>query len=334
MVVDKEADLMLGFMALTLLRVKFMDSTASFTSFPFVLIVPRGMELSPFQKLFRPFKFIVWVLLVFSFLCGFTAIFLARRLCSHELKKKLFLEPHRAPYLNMMNVFFGGTLHVLPSKSASRLLLATFVIYCLVMRTIYQGLLFKFLQADERQPPVMTVDELLEKNFQVFMQPVYVEHSKHMKFFARRQVIKDSQVEQLQQRTLDASFKGAVTSSLDEVLYLNMLNHRNFTYRVLPEYLYSFNIVIYFQRNSPYLRAFDEKMSLFKSAGLIDYWVSRYLNAAYLNMPEQVSEPKKLNLTQLRGGFQLWLMGCGVSFAIFVAEVIRGRIFSLSLMNK
>jgi hypothetical protein len=325
MVVDREADLMLGLMALTQLRVKFMDSTSSFISFPFVLIVPRGMEFSPFQKLFRPFSLVVWTLLALTFFSGFAVVSLVRKFGNENLKKKLSLEDNRTPCLNMLNVFFGGSLHVLPKRSVPRMLLATFVLYCLVMRTVYQGVLFKFLQANDRQPPVMTVDELMEKNFEIFMETVYVEHSRNMKFFPRHKVIKESEVGGLQKRTLDASFKGAVTSALDEVLYLNMQNHKRFTYRVLPEYLYSFNYVIYFQKNSPYLRAFNEKISLYKSAGLIDYWVSKYLNAAYLNMPEVAGEPKKLNIQQLRGGFQLWLMGCAVGFIIFAIEVIYDR---------
>ena len=94
---------------------------------------------------------------------------------------------------------------------------------------------------------------------------------------------------------------------------------------MLPEYLYSFNYVIYFQKNSPYLNAFNTKMSLYKSGGLIDYWTSKYLNTMYLNIQEPNVGPKKLNLVQLQGGFQVWLIGCGISSLIFLLEFIRNK---------
>lgn len=138
-------------------------------------------------------------------------------------------------------------------------------------------------------------------------------------------MIKDSEAETYFKMTLNPNFKGAVTSSLDEVLYLNKINHKSFIYRVLPEYLYSFNYVIYFQKNSPYLNAFNTKMSLYKSAGLIDYWTSKYLNTMYLNIQAPNVGPKKLNLVQLQGGFQAWLIGCGISSFIFLLEFIRNK---------
>lgn len=109
---------------------------------------------------------------------------------------------------------------------------------------------------------------------------------------------------------------------MDEVLSLNKLNHKTFTYRVLPEYLYSFNNGIYFRKNSPFVEAFDEKISLFKSAGLIEFWVSKYLDISYLNVKTMSTLPRKLNMKQLEGGFRLWMYGCIASFAALLIEII------------
>lgn len=122
--------------------------------------------------------------------------------------------------------------------------------------------------------------------------------------------------------TLDSSFQGGICSSLDEVLYLNKLNFKNFTYRVLPEYLFNFNNVIYLQKNSPYLQAFNDKLSWLKSGGIIDYLISEYLNMLYLNEKRVSSGPRKLNINNLSGGFQAWLIGCGISFFVFIIERI------------
>lgn len=134
--------------------------------------------------------------------------------------------------------------------------------------------------------------------------------------------------------TLNSDFKGGVCSTMDEVLYLNKLNHKNFTYRVLPEYLYWFNNVIYFRKNSPFIKAFDEKISLFKSAGLIEFWVSKYLDVAYLNFKETSKAPRKFNIEQLEGGLRLWIYGCLISSLVFIFEYMYSNCLKFSRIIK
>jgi len=120
-----------------------------------------------------------------TFACGLTFMFIVQKFGNKFCKQIIFGDDNRAPYLKMMNVFFGGSLHVLPQRSTPRILLSTFILYCIVIRTVYQGFLFTFLQSDDRQSPVMTMDDVLDRHFDVYMYPVYVEHSKHLKFFSR-----------------------------------------------------------------------------------------------------------------------------------------------------
>lgn len=129
---------------------------------------------------------------------------------------------------------------------------------------------------------------------------------------------------------MDPYFKGAVCSTLDEVLSLNKLNWKNFTFRVLPEYLYSFKNGIYFHKNSPYIKPFDEIISSFQSAGLIEFWVSKYLDISYLNFKELTKAPKKLNLKELEGGIQLLIYGYSVSFLVFLLEIIYANRFKIA----
>lgn len=106
---------------------------------------------------------------------------------------------------------------------------------------------------------------------------------------------------------------------------MNKLNLNKFNYRVLPEYLYMFKYGIYFTKNSPFVGAFNKKISLFKSAGLIEFWVSKYLDSSYLRMKMPKKEPSRLNIEQLGGGFRLWVYGCLVSFVTFLLENIYIR---------
>lgn len=48
-------------------------------------------------------------------------------------------------------------------------------------------------------------------------------------------------------KTSNPNFKGGICSTMDEVLFVNKVNYKSFTYRVLSENLYSFNNEIYFR---------------------------------------------------------------------------------------
>lgn len=184
-VIEGEADFTVGMYALTPLRLKYMDSIKSHIGFPFVLIVPSGAELTPFEKLARPFQQKIWLLLSLTYFFGFWFIFVISRTRNSNLMLIIFGERQNPPMLNMLDISFGGSMHKLPKKSCPRLLLASFLLFCLVIRNLYQGLLFQFLQSDDRARPVMTIDEMIEKDFYFYMYSIYQEHTQHLKIDSR-----------------------------------------------------------------------------------------------------------------------------------------------------
>lgn len=182
---NDEADLILGFFFITSLRLKFFDSIESHIGFPFVLIVPPGEKFSSLEKIFRPFQLSIWIAIFAVLFCGILIIFITNTTRNKNLRQLIFGEVVNSPYLNMVDIFFGGSMSSLPKKTFSRLLLSTFLIFCFVVRNSYQGLLFQNMQSDDRAKPVMTVEEMIEKNFDFHMYPDFIEHSKPLKFFSR-----------------------------------------------------------------------------------------------------------------------------------------------------
>lgn len=79
------------------------------------------------------------------------------------------------PMLNVIVVIFGGTLDKLPFENSARILLTTFSIFCLVLRTGYLGALFIFLQSDGRMKEVQSLDEMFSKGFDLFMYESYAD---------------------------------------------------------------------------------------------------------------------------------------------------------------
>lgn len=121
---------------------------------------------------------------------------------------------------------------------------------------------------------------------------------------------------------LDPDFKGGFMITSDELLYLNKINANQFTYRVVKEHLFTVNNGLLFQKNSYLIEAFNEVISQLQSNGLIDYWISKYIDTSYFDVKETGKQAQKLTINQLYGSFQLLFYGNCASFMCLICEVI------------
>lgn len=120
----------------------------------------------------------------------------------------------------------------------------------------------------------------------------------------------------------DSNFNGVVGCSLDEVLYLNSLNYKTFTYKVCKEHLLSLQAVLLFQKNFYLLNAIDKSISELKAAGLVHFWISKYMNPKFSRILQPDPGPKKLSVNHLLGGFEVWLCGLIAASVLFSYELI------------
>lgn len=182
-VIDQEADIGIGFYYLTQTRAKFM-SFSEYSSSKIVLVVPPGRKLSAFEKLFSPFSYFAWIAILFSILFGLIVIFIVRRQ-KKSIQHFVFGTRTRNPYINILDIFLNGSQTVQPNRNFSRFLVTIFVLYCIIIRTLYQAALFQFLQTEQKHGEIQTVDEILEKEFDIFMYSSFQELSNGLKIHQR-----------------------------------------------------------------------------------------------------------------------------------------------------
>jgi hypothetical protein len=99
-----------------------------------IMLVPPGPPFTALETLFLPFNQNVWLLFLSMFVIGFTAIWTTQRRFKH--RKFGILENHKTPYLNMVSIFVGGSVATLPKGNLARYLLAHWIFFCLVVRTL------------------------------------------------------------------------------------------------------------------------------------------------------------------------------------------------------
>lgn len=167
---DGDADLSISDWWLKNNRKKFFDATNVYVNDQIVFIVPPAREFTPFEKLFYPFKLQFWILIVIWFLAGSLVIFIVKH-CSTKIQRFVFGSGVNFPYFNMFMGFFGGSQHILPKRNFARFLLMMFLMYSLVVRTLYQGSFYQLLQSGRHHRGIQSVNEIIERGFKIYMLP-------------------------------------------------------------------------------------------------------------------------------------------------------------------
>lgn len=152
-----ENDEILGF--------QFLPSTYGF-------IIPYGEPYTPFEKLFLPFDVDTWIWFLIFMFGGVVAICILKFVPDSN-RKFIIGRDVRAPMVNLFQVFFGVGLIRLPGRNFARYLLMMFILFCLIMRTAYQGKMYEFMQKVLRKPEVQSIQELMDKNFTIYHAPGY-----------------------------------------------------------------------------------------------------------------------------------------------------------------
>lgn len=160
--IDYKADIIIGDYYLRPARINRMDASVSYFTADIVFVIPPGRMLVSIEKLIQPFSKIFWTLLSASFLLAFLFIFMIN--CLKEIETDLF-----SLYFKTLSVLLSVSLPRLPKKSVNRFLLVSFVLSCIVLQAIYQGLLFKFLQTDSKLREVQSINEMVKSNFTFYI---------------------------------------------------------------------------------------------------------------------------------------------------------------------
>ena len=142
---NREVDMIHGFLSLQYLRAKFLTASKSYAQVPLAIVVPPGDFLTPFDKLFHPFSPGIWYALITMYIVVFTVIGIFDTYFKDSYNF-LVGKDIKNPFMSMLIVCLGYTQHKLPGRNFSRFTLMNFMIFWLVVRTCYQGVLFNLLQ--------------------------------------------------------------------------------------------------------------------------------------------------------------------------------------------
>jgi Ligated ion channel L-glutamate- and glycine-binding site len=167
---DGRADIAIADMWLKANRLKFIDATNSYIRQQIAFVIPPGAELTSFEKYLRPMDTWTWTLTIATMVVAFLVIFIVKRK-SIYIQNLIFGEKVQDPYMNVLVGLFGGSQTTLPHQNFPRFILMMFLMFCLIMRTLYQGSLYRFLQTKIYHKEVQSIDEMIERDYKFYVVP-------------------------------------------------------------------------------------------------------------------------------------------------------------------
>lgn len=167
-VISGEVDLIMGMYSLRELRTKFMSYTIPYGSNSMAIIIPPGYRKSTYQLLLRPFENIVWYCFLSTCAFGIIVIIFVK-FQSESIRNFIFGTKVKHPLFNMIIILFQGEIAHLPKRNFSRFILTSFILFCMIQRSLYQGSLFQFLQSQNRKKDISSIQEMVDNDFIFYM---------------------------------------------------------------------------------------------------------------------------------------------------------------------
>jgi hypothetical protein len=318
---DGNAEVAIGFTSLQLTRIIFFSETRAYTTIPLAFVIPPGEEYGEFEKFIRPFSFCVWIaiLATFIFACLIT-IFASNS--SNFIYNFLIGEKVKNPFLNVFAVLFGVSQSKLPKGNFARYILMIFIIYALVVRTVYQAGIYNIIKSNARKPEVASIDEMIAEKFDFYIYETLAPRVKDFRFYEFSKVFSNDDIDFYRRKTLDPSFKGVVFNYLDQLLYQNMINFKNFTYHICKERFSTYQFVFYFRKNHYLVDDVNSKIDLMLEFGIIQHINSNYADTKFLKISTDTKQPIQLTLKHFMGAFRLFGISIGFAVSIFAVEML------------
>ncbi|KAG5672233.1 hypothetical protein PVAND_002375 [Polypedilum vanderplanki] len=285
-----------------------------------IFVVSPGCSYTTYEKLFLPYDQTTWILLLITFIIAFCIITIVNMT---SLKRRASIYGHQVqhPGLNIMGTFFGISQPKLPSNFFARFILMNFILFCLIIRNAYQGVLFDMMGKDMRRPTITQISDLCEQGFDV-----YYPHGLRDKFDFIEGHEKMNLIElpdasymapiYMNQRKNDS----AKSAFLVIETSLKMSNHINWP--TLKERLNILqNGISFFNQNFFYFIT-ENMIQRIIPFGIVEHSFKFHVDYLTLHDEPEKFGPQILTLKDLSYGFNIWLIAISIAILSFFGEVI------------
>ncbi|XP_073832584.1 uncharacterized protein [Musca autumnalis] len=324
MILEQEANITVMSFMIYSERSKRLQPSRSYLRQFYVLAMPLGRPLTPFERLIKPFNSAVWSCFNISLCLALVCIFYIKILGKSHLMNFVFGQGNRTPFTNLLNTLFGGVMSSrnIPQKNFARYLLAVWMLYTFVLRSAYSGELFNIQQDGTGQNTLQTLREVVANNYTIFTYGVLQNIIRTAIPGGNIQTFDKENTLTNVLKTIsepDSRHKIALTLLDSSINYHNQ-NNPTRRVHVLKERVITAPLVFYMPRYS-FLRGETSRILLrIVESGLVRLYTS--LNLFTPISPDRQPETVDLSLSVLVGIFSFYAFLLSICFVVFLLEIL------------
>uniref|UniRef100_A0A1I8NLI0 Ionotropic glutamate receptor C-terminal domain-containing protein n=1 Tax=Stomoxys calcitrans TaxID=35570 RepID=A0A1I8NLI0_STOCA len=332
-VAKREANITIFAYIYTAARSEAMLASESYDTIPYVLAIPNGRPLTPFERLVKPFHYIIWICYSSTLFIAVVFIYMLRFIGKTRIINLVQGDRNQTPLTYLLSILYGISIHKnIPYGNFARFLFNSWVLYNLVLRSAYNGELFKMLHDGTIHNDVETIEQVVQENYTIYTFPSlaevikYVQPKAHLKPFDGVYNL-DSTL----QRIGDENNQEKIAICLLK-LTIEYYNQMNPTKRVkiLPQILLSSPLVFFMPHHS-FLRLRAASFILeTHQAGLM----RRYRTLILYTTPKkqrQHGEATNLSMSVLMGLFYVYGALMILCIFVFILEMLSKRYRKLQI---
>lgn len=300
-----------------------IEETISLRRDDICVLVPYNRNRNMFKNVSRMVTPFVWVMTIVVIFQASICLHAIRRLQRIKTWKHIFL-------FDLFQFHMNQSLTHMPTEGIPRLIIASWLIYCVIINSVFQGSLYTSM-ANRKDSRISTIDELLMTNeHKLLVSNIFYNYSE---YFLNDSPIKNrfdvidfleylNRVESNQiHYTYVARNRGA--KYFENVQIVDGLP----VYYTMEQCIVPFMTYYFVRRNCPFLDRINYLLRLAEESGLFYYWEEQLTNAYNKLKQHQrlLHHQTFANLENFGFVFEMWSYGLVLSAVAFFIERYASR---------
>lgn len=300
------------------------------------LLVAKAGYASNVYNIFRSFSAYVWLMV-------FASLFIASTAYAIIYKMQNESRPLQNTFFNFFSWNLAQPIIHLPDNWATKIIIAFWVIYALLITSSYEGNLTSNLVLRPTLADINTIKQLQASNLDIMTFGRYVDLL--VKFFNQstaysgleKRIRSVSSSGQLAKHIQAREFQYAYANKQHINKYLSM-RKENFQYgrplfHNVPECPVPFLVAYVVRIGSPYLARINSILRRAQENGMISYWDSEAEETSQGSKSNTGGGPVPLTLDHMQSAFYILAFGLVIAVIVLTAEIIYLKKFKTKCRN-
>lgn len=287
-----------------------------------VLCVSRqAYALNSLEAFTTPFDGTIWLLTSLTAILCWALCFALSKYWRHSFERRM------QTFLNFLAVLLGMSITHTPYMLQGRLLFITWLCFTLLIRSIYQGVLFTYAHRSTIVSIPTDFEELVELNFTVVMSSVNKRLLSDVPLMQKLPSITTTRLDGVSAFDYirhESKRNYVAVGPLDFLLFYELMHNKTGHFVVMSKDLLNFQITMYLQKHSYLIDQFEHEIWWIRSAGLISGWTLNEVGEMKIAKDEKKIEV--IHLQDLSAIFYMFVIGMLASLAVFALEMLSLRL--------